>query len=182
MKQLDSENVQYTSVDIERDSAAAEHVIQVNGGNQTVVFPDGSAATNRSPKDVLSRLKASHERLRHPQDPQRHRAGSGPAGYAAAIYARAGLDGLVERRLSVGDPGRCKPHPDAYRYAADSCGVPLQRSAMLGVHPWDLPGATAVGMTTAWIDRHGTPWPPVCTPPTVPARTLGQVALGLVGR
>ena len=59
MKQFDSENVQYTSVDIERDSAAAEHVIQVNGGNQTVVFPDGSAATNRSPKDVLSRLKAS---------------------------------------------------------------------------------------------------------------------------
>ncbi len=95
---------------------------------------------------------------------------------------RAGLDGLVERRLSVGDPGRCKPHPDAYRYAADSCGVPLQRSAMLGVHPWDLPGATAVCMTTGWIDRHGTPWPPVCTPPTVPARTLGQVALGLVGR
>ncbi len=68
--------------------------------------------------------------------------GSGPAGYAAAICARAGLDGLVERRLPVGDPGRCKPHPDAYRYAADSCGVPLQRCAMVAAHPWDLQGAT----------------------------------------
>ncbi len=89
--------------------------------------------------------------------------GPGPAGYAAAIYARAGLDGLVERRLPVGDPGRCKPHPDAYRYAADSCGVPLQRCAMVAAHPWDLQGATAVGMTIGWIDRPG------------------QVAHGLVG-
>ncbi len=38
MKQLDSENVEYTSVELKRDSTAAEHVIQVNGGNQTVVF------------------------------------------------------------------------------------------------------------------------------------------------
>jgi len=62
MKQLDREGVEYTSVDIERDPAAAEYVIQVNGGNQTVptvVFPDGSAATNPSVKDVLTRLKAS---------------------------------------------------------------------------------------------------------------------------
>jgi len=53
---------------------------------------------------------------------------------------------------------------------------------MVAVHRWDLHGATAVGMTTGWIDRRGTPWPPVCTPPTVTGRTLGQVALGLVGR
>ena len=36
--------------------------MRVNGGNQTVptvVFPDGSAATNPSVKDVLSRLATS---------------------------------------------------------------------------------------------------------------------------
>lgn len=62
MKQLDGENVDYISIDIERDPVAAEYVRQVNGGNQTVptvVFPDGSAATNPSVKDVLTRLKAS---------------------------------------------------------------------------------------------------------------------------
>jgi mycoredoxin len=62
MKQLDREGVEYTSVDIERDPAAAGYVMQVNGGNQTVptvVFPDGTAATNPSVKDVLTRLKAS---------------------------------------------------------------------------------------------------------------------------
>jgi mycoredoxin len=64
MKQLDREGVAYASVDIERDSSAADYVMRVNGGNQTVptvVFPDGSAATNPSLKDVLSRLATRHE-------------------------------------------------------------------------------------------------------------------------
>lgn len=62
MKQLDREGVAYTSVDIERDPSAADYVMRVNGGNQTVptvVFPDGSAATNPTVKDVLSRLATS---------------------------------------------------------------------------------------------------------------------------
>ncbi len=59
---LDREGVAYETIDIERDPSAAEYVMQVNGGNQTVptvVFPDGSAATNPSVKDVLVRMGAS---------------------------------------------------------------------------------------------------------------------------
>jgi len=107
---------------------------------------------------------------------------NGPLAQSATLLERGGLDGLVERRLSVEDARRWKPHPDAYRYAADSCAVALQRCAMVAVHPWDLHGAAAVGMTTGWIDRHGVPWPPVFTPPAVTGRTLGQVAHGLLGR
>jgi mycoredoxin len=62
MTQLDREGVEYTTVDIERDSAGAAYVMSVNGGNQTVptvVFADGSATTNPSVKDVLMRLAAS---------------------------------------------------------------------------------------------------------------------------
>ena len=62
MKQLDREGVEYVSVDIGRDEAAAEFVMGVNGGNQTVptvVFADGSAATNPSIKDVLARVAAA---------------------------------------------------------------------------------------------------------------------------
>lgn len=100
---------------------------------------------------------------------------------SARLLESADVEGLVERRLSVDDAGRWKPHPDAYRYAADSCGVALARCAMVAVHPWDLHGAAAVGMTTGWIDRHGTPWPPVFTSPAVTGRTLGEVAHGLLG-
>jgi mycoredoxin len=59
MKQLDRKGIAYTSVDIEREPDAAQYVMDVNGGNQTVptvVFPDGTAATNPSLKDVLARL------------------------------------------------------------------------------------------------------------------------------
>jgi mycoredoxin len=59
MKQLDRQGIEYTSVDIERDAAAADYVMTVNGGNQTVptvVFADGSALTNPSLAQVTAKL------------------------------------------------------------------------------------------------------------------------------
>jgi mycoredoxin len=60
--QLDREGIAYEVVDIERDQAAAEYVMSVNGGNQTVPtvrFPDGGALTNPSVVDVKNRLAAT---------------------------------------------------------------------------------------------------------------------------
>ena len=57
--QLDREGIAFTEVDIEQDPDAAEFVMAVNGGNQTVptvLFPDGSAATNPSVAEVKARL------------------------------------------------------------------------------------------------------------------------------
>jgi mycoredoxin len=48
-----------TEVDIERDPDAAEYVMSVNGGNQTVptvVFPDGSVMVNPSVAQVKDRM------------------------------------------------------------------------------------------------------------------------------
>ena len=59
--QLDREGIRYTEVDIERQPEAATFVMQVNNGNQTVptvLFPDGSAATNPSLAEVKARLAA----------------------------------------------------------------------------------------------------------------------------
>jgi mycoredoxin len=59
MKQLDREDVGYQVVDIEHDPAAADFVMEVNGGSQTVptvVFADGSAMTNPSLAQVKQRL------------------------------------------------------------------------------------------------------------------------------
>jgi mycoredoxin len=61
MRQLDREEVHYVVVDIEQDPTAADFVMGVNGGNQTVptvVFPDGSALTNPSLAQVKERLAA----------------------------------------------------------------------------------------------------------------------------
>ena len=57
--QLDSAGIGYTEIDIEDHPDAAALVASLNGGNQTVptvVFPDGTAATNPSLVQVRSRL------------------------------------------------------------------------------------------------------------------------------
>ncbi|UFU08427.1 mycoredoxin [Ruania halotolerans] len=59
--QLDGAGIPFTEVNIEEVPDAAAFVEQVNGGNQTVptvVFPDGSAATNPSLAQVRERLLA----------------------------------------------------------------------------------------------------------------------------
>lgn len=57
--QLEREGIGFRTVDIERDPAAADFVMSVNGGNQTVPtvrFEDGSALTNPSITQVKKHL------------------------------------------------------------------------------------------------------------------------------
>lgn len=57
--QMDRAGVPYSEVNIEEVDGTADLVSRVNGGNQTVptlVFSDGSTATNPSLALVLSRL------------------------------------------------------------------------------------------------------------------------------
>ncbi len=59
--QMDREGISFQVVDIEDDPFAADLVMSVNGGKQTVptlVFADGSALTNPSIKDVKAKLAA----------------------------------------------------------------------------------------------------------------------------
>jgi mycoredoxin len=58
-RQLEREGIAFTEVDIETDPKAADLVMSLNAGNATVptvVFPDGSAATNPSLAQVQQRL------------------------------------------------------------------------------------------------------------------------------
>jgi len=60
-KQLARDGIEMTEVDIEQDLAAAEFVMSVNGGNQTVptvVLPDGTTLVNPSATQVRERLAA----------------------------------------------------------------------------------------------------------------------------
>lgn len=56
---LKAQGIAYDEVDIERDSAAADFVGSVNGGNRTVPtvkFADGSTMTNPSVSEVKAKL------------------------------------------------------------------------------------------------------------------------------
>jgi mycoredoxin len=57
--QLGRAGVEINEIDIERDEAAAQFVMSVNGGNQTVptlLFPDGETMVNPSATQVQAKL------------------------------------------------------------------------------------------------------------------------------
>jgi mycoredoxin len=63
-KMMQREGIDFAEVDIENDAAAADLVMQANGGNRTVptlVFADGTALTNPSIDQVKSQLNRSPE-------------------------------------------------------------------------------------------------------------------------
>jgi mycoredoxin len=58
-RQLAREGIDISEVDIEHDQTAADYVMSVNGGNQTVptlLFSDGTALVNPSAAQVRARL------------------------------------------------------------------------------------------------------------------------------
>ena len=58
--QLAREGIEINEVDIERQPSAAEYIMTVNGGNQTVptvVFADGSTLTNPSVRAIKQRME-----------------------------------------------------------------------------------------------------------------------------
>jgi 2-haloacid dehalogenase len=73
------------------------------------------------------------------------------------ISAYAGL--RWHQVLSAEDAHSYKPHPDVYRLAITNAAVPPERLLMVAAHAWDLRGAQAVGMRTAYVER------PVGDPP-----------------
>ncbi|GAB3540356.1 mycoredoxin [Arthrobacter tecti] len=59
--QLDAQGIGYQEINIEEVEGTAELVASLNGGNQTVptvIFPDGSTATNPSVSEVKARVAA----------------------------------------------------------------------------------------------------------------------------
>ena len=90
------------------------------------------------------------------------------------ISAHAGL--RWHQVLSAEESRRYKPHPDVYRLAIANAECAPDRLLMVAAHAWDLRGAQAVGMRTAYVER------PVGDPPTakdsfdVQAKSLADLA------
>ena len=74
------------------------------------------------------------------------------------LNAHAGLS--WHAALSAEDVQTYKPAVEVYRQAIDVAGCPPERILMVAAHAWDLRGAQAAGMRTAYVPR------PVGDPPT----------------
>lgn len=100
---------------------------------------------------------------------------NGSADIADRLLTNAGLRDQFEQVLSVDDAGVWKPAPGAYAYAARTCGVEPAEMMLVAVHPWDTDGAARAGMSTAWINRDGRPYPEYFTPPTHTVTALTEL-------
>ena len=87
----------------------------------------------------------------------------------------SGLADHFNHILSVHDSGRFKPHPDVYRDAANTTGIPLTEMVMVAAHDWDIAGAMAVGMHGAYVVRPGMAINPLFPDPTFFGQTMDEV-------
>jgi 2-haloacid dehalogenase len=77
---------------------------------------------------------------------------------AAVIDAQldgAGLKPLFDGVYSVEQAGMLKPGPAPYKHVVDSEGVEADGAVMVAAHDWDIAGAQAAGLRTAFVARGG---------------------------
>lgn len=106
---------------------------------------------------------------------------NGSTDVAEQLFDRSGIRDQFEAPLSVEDAGAWKPAAAAYRYAAARCGVAVLDVLLVATHPWDIDGAGRAGMSTAWINRAGTPYPGFFRDPTYTVAALTALPAVLHG-
>ena len=86
--------------------------------------------------------------------------GVGPT--VRALLDTAGLGTVIEDIISVDDERTFKPDPAVYHYLVRRVGGWAQDIWLVSANSWDVIGAQAVGLRTAWVHRTPTtyfdPW------------------------
>lgn len=92
----------------------------------------------------------------------------------------AGLSALVERSMAIDEVKHWKPAKEVYLHAAKVTNVQPVELALVAAHAWDTHGAGRAGLTTGWVARKGTLFPPAMDPPHVRGETLVEVVTKLL--
>lgn len=105
---------------------------------------------------------------------------NGQAENTHRLLRRAGLDGQVERIISIDEVRRWKPAREVYLHAAKAVGVAPGELALVAAHAWDVHGASQVGLVTGWVSRLEKRFSPAMNPPDVTGDTLVEVSRRLL--
>lgn len=152
---------------------AAEGVADLAGAVGTVMGAFGRLPLHGDVVDGVRELAASGLRL--------VTLTNGAASTAQGLFERNGIEDCFERLLSVADAPAWKPARSAYEYALQECGVGAADALLVAVHPWDLHGAAAAGLSTAFVNRTGARYPEYFTRPDLEVGTLSELA-GVLAR
>ena len=101
---------------------------------------------------------------------------NGSAATTDELLHRGGVAQYVEQCFSVEEVHRWKPAPEAYRYAAERCGVNREDMTLVAVHPWDTDAAKRAGLGAAWINRRGVSFPEIFRQPDIISSDLCEFA------
>ena len=91
------------------------------------------------------------------------------------LLGGAGLEGMVDHIVSVEAVELSKPRREAYAHAAQVAGVGLDSMALVAAHSWDIQGAKAAGMTTAFLSLER-PFSKVMRKPDLEGASLSELA------
>ena len=92
----------------------------------------------------------------------------------------AGLEDLFDKVFSVDQVRRYKPDPKPYRMAADRLDLDADEVRLVAAHAWDIAGAHAAGLATAFIARPGQVLNPLGPGPDLEAPDLVELARRII--
>lgn len=91
----------------------------------------------------------------------------------------AGLRDLIQAVYSADEVRMLKPAPEPYRHVLDSQHA-SPAGALIAAHDWNIAGAAAAGLRTAFITREGQGPLPASASPAISATSLHAVAAELI--
>lgn len=89
---------------------------------------------------------------------------------------RTGLISYFENVLSAEQIKKYKPLPEVYEWAAKKLDVPCQEAIMVSAHGWDIAGAAAAGMQTAFMNQGKRMYYPLAPKPNLVCQSLLDLA------
>jgi 2-haloacid dehalogenase len=94
----------------------------------------------------------------------------------------AGLRDLIEAVYSADEVRMLKPAPEPYHHVLDSQHAMPADTVLIAAHDWDVAGAAAAGLRTAFISRDGRTPLPASTSPDISATSLQAIAAELINQ
>jgi len=91
------------------------------------------------------------------------------------LLNRAGLSDLVQEIVSVDEVKLAKPRGEVYLHVANKAGIEPVELALVAAHPWDINGAAAANLVTAYLNADR-PYSRAMRAPDLEAQTLPELA------
>lgn len=100
---------------------------------------------------------------------------NGSRSLVTSLLTRHGLDRFFQMVISTDEVERCKPHPSTYLLATERMDSEPGEAWMVAAHGWDIYGAAAAGMHTAWVMNRDRRWPFPGLPPGATVSAMGEI-------